>query len=78
LVNLVNPRMVVVGGGVAQIGDLLLQPIRDTVLRRSLQASARTVKINAAILHRRSSNMGAIVQALSIGLHQVADRKEVR
>jgi glucokinase-like ROK family protein len=78
LVNLVNPRMVVVGGGVAQIGDLLLQPIRDTVLRRSLQASARTVKINAAILHRRSSNMGAIVQALSIALHQIADRKEVK
>lgn len=78
LVNLVNPRMVVVGGGVAQIGDLLLQPIRDTIARRSLQASARTVKINTAILHRRSSGMGAIVQALTIALHQVAERKEVR
>jgi glucokinase-like ROK family protein len=78
LVNLVNPRLVVVGGGVAQIGDLLLQPIRDTVGRRSLQASARTVKINTAILHRRSSSMGAIVQALTIALHQVAERKEVR
>lgn len=78
LVNLVNPNVVVVGGGVAQIGDLLLQPIRDTVSRRSLQASARTVKINTAILHRRSSSMGAVVQALSIALHQVAERKEVR
>lgn len=78
LVNLFNPRTVVVGGGVAQIGDLLLQPIRDTVTQRSLQASARTVKINTAILRRRSSGMGAIVQALSIALHQVAERKEVR
>jgi glucokinase-like ROK family protein len=78
LVNLFNPRTVVVGGGVAQIGDLLLQPIRDTVSQRSLRASARTVKINTAVLRRRSSGMGAIVQALSIALHQVAERKEVR
>lgn len=73
LVNLFNPRVVVVGGGVAQVGDLLLQPIRDTVARRSLQASARTVRINAAVLRRRSTSMGAIVQALSIALHQVAE-----
>jgi glucokinase-like ROK family protein len=78
LVNLFNPRTVVVGGGVAQIGDLLLQPIRDTVSQRSLRASARTVKINTAVLRRHSSGMGAIVQALSIALHQVAERKEVR
>jgi glucokinase-like ROK family protein len=78
LVNLFNPRTIIVGGGVAQIGDLLLQPIRDTVSRRSLRASARTVKINTAVLRRRSSGMGAIVQALSIALHQVAERKEVR
>lgn len=78
LVNLFNPRTVVVGGGVALIGDLLLQPIRDTVIRRSLLASARTVKINTAVLRRHSSGMGAIVQALSIALHQVAERKEVR
>ena len=73
LVNLINPRVIVVGGGVAQIGDLLLQPIRDTVARRSLQASARTVRINSAVLRRRSTSMGAIVQALSIALHQVAE-----
>ncbi len=78
LVNLFNPRTVVVGGGVALIGDLLLQPIRDTVIRRSLLASARTVRINTAVLRRNSSGMGAIVQALSIALHQVAEQKEVR
>ena len=75
LVNLFNPQTVVVGGAVAQIGDLLLQPIRDTVMHRSLQASARTVKINTAILRRHSSGLGAIVQALSIALHQAADER---
>lgn len=78
LVNIFNPGLVVVGGGVAQIGDLFLQPIRDTVQKRSLPAAARTVKITTAVLGRRSSSMGAAVQALSIALHQVADRKEVR
>ena len=77
LLHIFSPQKVVIGGGVAQIGDLLLQPIRDTVSRRSLQASARTVKINTAVLRRHSSGMGAIVQALSIALHQVAERKEV-
>ena len=41
-------------------------------------AAAQAVKINTAVLRRRSSSMGAIVQALSIALHQVAERKEVR
>ena len=78
MVNIFNPRMVIVGGGVSQMGDLLLQPIRDAVHRRSLPAAAQTVKINTAVLRRRSSSMGAVVQALSIALHQIAERKEVR
>jgi glucokinase len=65
LVNLINPSMVVVGGGVAQMGDLLLQPIRQVVRERSLRSSARVVQINAAVLGRRSSSMGAVVQAIT-------------
>jgi glucokinase-like ROK family protein len=77
LVNLFNPGMVVVGGGIAQIGDLFLQPVRNAVMRRSLPAAARTVKITTAILGHRSSSIGAAVEALSIAIHQTADRKEV-
>jgi predicted NBD/HSP70 family sugar kinase len=78
LVNLFNPSLVVVGGGVAQIGDLFLQPIRDAVGRRSLPAAARNVRITTAVLGRRSSSMGAVVEALNIALHQIAEGKEVR
>jgi glucokinase-like ROK family protein len=78
MVNLFNPRVVVIGGGVSQIGDLLLQPIRDTVSRRSLAGAAQVAKINTAILRRRSSIMGAVVQALSTALHQIADKKELK
>jgi glucokinase-like ROK family protein len=75
LVNFINPNMVVVGGGVAEIGDLFLEPVRREVHRRSLPASANTVQISAALLGRRSIGMGAVVQALSIALHRIADSK---
>ncbi|WP_172797846.1 ROK family protein [Longilinea arvoryzae] len=73
LVNLFNPSMVVVGGGVAQIGDLLLEPIRETVHQRSLLPASRSVRITSALLGRRSSAMGAVVQALSIVLHRLSE-----
>jgi glucokinase len=78
LVNLFNPGMVIIGGGVAQAGDILMEPLRQAVERRSLPASTRAVRITTAMLGRRSSSMGAVVQALTVALHRVADRKEVR
>lgn len=70
MVNLFNPSMVVVGGGVSQIGDLLLEPIRRTVQSRSLQVASRAVRITSALLGRRSSGIGAVVQANSLFMHQ--------
>jgi len=78
MVNLFNPGLVVLGGGVAQIGDLFLEPMRQAVQKRSLPASVRAVRITTAVLGRRSSSMGAVIQALTIALHLLADRKEVR
>jgi glucokinase-like ROK family protein len=78
MVNLFNPALVIIGGGVAQTGDILLEPIRQAVQRRSLPAATRVVRITTAMLGRRSSSMGAVIQALTIALHQIADRKEVR
>jgi glucokinase-like ROK family protein len=74
LINVVNPGMIVIGGGVAQVGDLYLEPIRRLVSTRSLPAASRTVRISAAILGRRSSGMGAIAQALSLGMRQIVER----
>ncbi len=73
LVNLFNPGMVVIGGGLAQVGDLLLEPIRQSVQQRSLQVASRAVRITVALLGRRSSGMGAVVQALSYSLHQAVE-----
>jgi glucokinase-like ROK family protein len=71
LVNMFNPSMIVIGGGVAQIGDLLLDPIRQVVRDRSLRSAAQAVRITAAVLGRRSTSMGAVVQALNVALDQL-------
>lgn len=73
VVNLFNPNMVVVGGGVAQMGDLLLEPIRQAVRERSLRPAAQAVRIMAATLGRRSSSMGAVVQAINAALNQLTE-----
>ena len=74
LINILNPDMVIVGGGVAQTGDLLLEPIRETVKKRSVLAAATQVRITTALLGRRSTSMGAIVQAVASALHLIAEK----
>jgi glucokinase-like ROK family protein len=75
LINLFNPSTVIIGGGVAQVGDLLTGPIRQAVRERSLRASEHSVRITTAMLGRRSSVMGALVQAINVAIH---DRIEPR
>jgi glucokinase-like ROK family protein len=72
LINTLNPGIVVVGGGVAQAGDLLLEPLRRTVRERSLIAASQAVRITTAVLGRRSTSMGAVVQAVSMVLDHLA------
>jgi glucokinase len=71
LVNLVNPGMIVIGGGASQMGDMLLEPIRKLVRERSLRVSAQNVRITTALLGRRSSSLGAIVQVLNTVLDEI-------
>jgi glucokinase-like ROK family protein len=73
LINIVNPGMVIVGGGVARMGDLFLEPIRSSVRKRSLEAAVENLRITAAMLGRRSTSMGAVVQALSIALQNITE-----
>lgn len=77
LINLFNPGMVVVGGGVAQIGDLLLDPIRQAVRERCLRSSAQSVRINSALLGRRSTSLGAVVRAIDIALDRLVNQEVI-
>lgn len=74
IVNLFNPSMIVVGGVISQIGDLFLESVRQTVQTRSLRAASRNVRITTSLLGMRSSAVGAVVAALSIVLHHLAEK----
>ncbi len=73
LINLFNPTKIVIGGGVAQAGDLLLEPVRKVAKQRSLKVASQAVTITSAVLGRRSSAMGAVAQAISLSLHRLAE-----
>ena len=75
LINLINPSTVIIGGGVAQVGDLLTGPIRQAPRERSLRASEHRVRITTAMLGRRSSLMGALVQAIHVAIHATIEHK---
>jgi glucokinase-like ROK family protein len=59
VVNLLNPSLVVVGGGVAQSGDHLLAAIRETVYRRSLPLATRELTLQRSSLGALAGVIGA-------------------
>jgi len=63
LVNIFNPEMIIVGGGVANMGDLLLNPARQVVKERAFQLSAQAVRIVLAQLGNDAGVLGAAVFA---------------
>jgi glucokinase-like ROK family protein len=59
VVNLFNPSLVVIGGGVAQSGDQLLAAIRETVYRRSLPLATRELLLKRSSLGALAGVIGA-------------------
>jgi glucokinase len=63
LVNIFNPEMIIIGGGLAKMGDLLLEPARRAVGERAFQLSARLVQIVPAQLGDDAAVLGAAIFA---------------
>ncbi len=64
LVNFFNPSMILVGGGVANIGNQLLASIRQAVLRRSTALATRELNISYSPMSTEAGVTGAIHLAL--------------
>ena len=65
VVNMLNPEMVIIGGGVPQAaGVLLLKPLRGAVKRRAFEVHARRVRIVSADLGIDASAIGAAAWAM--------------
>jgi glucokinase len=67
IVNTFNPDVVVIGGGAARAGEMLLEPARRVVSERALRPSRETARIVAAGLGEDAGMIGAALFARSGG-----------
>lgn len=63
VVNIFNPEVVVIGGGVIAAGDLLLAPARRVIAERALAMPARHVRVEAARFGAGAGMLGAALLA---------------
>lgn len=68
MLNLLNPKTVVLGGGIARAGDLVLDAVRDTIRGLSLPASISDAEIKTTSLHEWGIALGASTLALEAAL----------
>lgn len=64
IVHLVNPSMIILGGSVAQSGDLLVQPLEQRIQQLCLPAARRELRIVQGSLGIDANLMGAVTLAL--------------
>ena len=64
LCNLINPERVIIGGLLSRAGDILLQPLRESIRRHAVQAAAERVDVRAASFVERAELLGALALAL--------------
>lgn len=72
LLNLLNPKMVVIGGGIARAGDLLLDGVRRTIEGLSLPASICDTAIRTTGLNEWGIAVGAATLVLEGALETPA------
>ena len=70
LVSFINPSMIVIGGGLASLGHILLAEIRSVVYRRSLPLATGNLPVVLSELGTRAGVVGAAVLASEIAYGQ--------
>ncbi len=72
LVSFANPSMIVIGGGLAQLGHVLLAEIRSVVYRRSLPLATGNLPVVLSELEGRAGVTGAAVLASDMAFEQAS------
>jgi glucokinase-like ROK family protein len=72
LVSFANPSMIVIGGGLAQLGHILLAEIRSVVYRRSLPLATGNLPVVLSELGSRAGVTGAAVLASDAAFEQAS------
>jgi glucokinase len=65
LVNLLNPGIIVIGGGLTNMGERLFDPVRRTIDRRAFRTSASAVEVHPAQLGNEVGLLGAAAVAMT-------------
>jgi predicted NBD/HSP70 family sugar kinase len=68
VLNLMNPSSIIVGGNLARLGEVLLVPLREAVLPRTLVSSVAASEIRTSELGPRSVAIGAATLVLEAAL----------
>lgn len=68
VLNLMNPATVILGGSLARLGDLLLEPLREAVSRRTFAGSLASATIRTSALGPQSIALGAATHILDSAL----------
>ena len=63
LVNVLNPEVIVIGGGVIAAGDMLLEPARVEIAARALRPARDAVRVVPAAFGEESGMIGAALLA---------------
>jgi glucokinase len=69
-INILNPEIIVIGGGIANAGDLILEPARREMMKRAYSVPAKAVKIVQAYLR----NDAGIIGSSSIAVDKIKNR----
>ncbi|HEX7745642.1 MAG TPA: ROK family transcriptional regulator [Micromonosporaceae bacterium] len=72
LVSFANPSMIVIGGGLAELGHILLAEIRSVVYRRSLPLATGNLPVVLSELGPRAGVTGAAVLAGDLAFEQAS------
>jgi glucokinase len=72
VVNIFNPEMIVLGGGMAELGDIFIDPGRKMVAERAFSISSRVVRIVTAQLGNEAGVYGAAAFALGQSMRRTA------
>lgn len=64
LINIFNPQLILIGGGLARMGQMLLEPATKVVKERAYELPARAVRIELARLGVDAEALGAVALVL--------------
>jgi predicted NBD/HSP70 family sugar kinase len=74
IVNVLNPKMVVIGGELATAGSVLFDPLRQAINNGSIATAAEAVQVTSGELGDRAVVLGAAALILSESPHDLLAR----